>query len=138
MTNTQEEVKPVDDFMCPPAPWRCRLSGEVSRFDFLIETENRNRPYEEIARVNGSRAARKIVEAVNGYEALRAEILTLIASNGQLIEENLALTARVEELEGALSDLVRLKNYKDMFGKDGLYMAEKEPAWEAARKALNK
>jgi hypothetical protein len=43
-----------------------------------------------------------------------------------------------DDVTAALRELVRLKNYKDHFGKDDPYEEAKPVAWENARKALEK
>lgn len=44
-----------------------------------------------------------------------------------------ALKKEVEELRGALTDLVQLKNWKDKYGKDGHYLTNVDNVWLHAR-----
>ena len=47
-----------------------------------------------------------------------------------------AAANQLEQVENALQELVKIKDYKDAHGKDDWYRAEQPRAWEEARKAL--
>lgn len=91
MTDTQEEVK-----------------GMEQAFMSLADD------YNEVARALGFEGRGfygdvpdKHEDIVKQAADLRAKVLTRIASDGQLIEENRALRARVEELTALATDLAR-------------------------------
>jgi len=47
------------------------------------------------------------------------------------------LKERINELERGLQELIRVKHYKDTYGKDGHYNIIQPIAWEQAKKLLN-
>ena len=46
------------------------------------------------------------------------------------------LLARVSRAESTLRDLLRLKEYKDRYGKTKAYLERQPKVWEAAKEAL--
>lgn len=58
------------------------------------------------------------------------------ATNGELETQN--IMSINEEIKEALTELVRLKDYKKKHGKDDRYVVEQPFAWKRARKVLKK
>lgn len=74
------------------------------------------------------------LEATNlGLEETLA-LATIVIDDAQGAENR--AHERAETLEAALRELVRLKDFKDTYGKTSSYEIEKDTAWNIARKAL--
>lgn len=69
------------------------------------------------------------------YQAFKARFLAEQAATESPKPEH-ALSVEENVVREALSELVKLKEYKDSYGKDELYEAKKDTAWLCAKTAL--